>query len=357
MLRCVPTLAAGCAKKFKQDARFDRANVATSLSISALKCLSVVTIQPVSNCIRSDFIFHIGGHSGPVIETKERRMNKARNLEVLRWRQNRQQAMVQLLKKMHRGGFEPKAFETGCIDVQIAGLDPAFHGYRIASIGDIHLDEWLNAQRFGEVIDLVNEQKPDLVAIVGDLFSYEVDGWSGLMVAALSKLRPGDCSVAVLGNHDHWAGAPAVRRVLRQAGVVDLSNDVVTIRRRGAPLHVAGVDSVASRKNRLDKVLQKLPPSGPAILLVHEPDFADESASTRRFGLQISGHSHGGQWIVPGIGPPIRGLYSRKYPLGRYRVGDMTHYTNRGIGTSIIRMRINCPPEITVFTLLSRSKP
>ena len=272
-------------------------------------------------------------------------------------RRKRQLAIIRLLKKMHRGSFEPSAVEIGNVDVTIPDLDPAFCEYRIASIADIHLDEWLNAKRFGEVIDLINEQHPDLVAIVGDLFSYEVDGLAQQMVASLNKLKPKDYSVAVLGNHDHFVGAAAVRDVLWQSNVIDLSNDVMTLNKGRATLHVAGVDSVMLRKHRLDKVLKKLPPVGPAIILAHEPDFADVSASTGRFSLQISGHSHGGQWVVPGIGPPIRGLYSRKYPLGRYRVGDMTHYTNRGIGTSIIRMRINCPPEITVFTLTPSSHP
>jgi uncharacterized protein len=278
-------------------------------------------------------------------------MKYSRSLKALQRRHRRQLAMIRLLKKMHRGGFEPSVFETGHVDVAIPDLDPAFRGYRIASIADIHLDEWRNARRFEEVIDLINRQQPDLVAIIGDLFSYEVDGLSQQMIAALNKLRPKDASVAVLGNHDHWVGAAAVRQVLEQGNVIDLSNDVLTLNKGRATLHVAGVDSVMSRRHRLDTVLKKLPPLGPAILLAHEPDFADVSSATGRFSLQISGHSHGGQWIVPGIGPPIRGLYSRKYPLGRYRVGDMTHYTNRGIGTSIIRLRINCPPEITVFTL------
>jgi len=278
-------------------------------------------------------------------------MNYSRLLKALQRRQRRQQAMIRLLKKMHRRGFEPNFFEIGHVDVAIPRLDPSFRGYRIASIADIHLDEWLNARRFDEVIDLINRQQPDLVAIIGDLFSYEVDGLSQQMVAYLKKLRPKDASVAVLGNHDHWAGAAAVRQVLEQSDVIDLSNDILTLKKGRATLHVAGVDSVMWRKQRLDSVLKKLPPLGPAILLAHEPDFADISSATGRFSLQISGHSHGGQWIVPGIGPPIRGLYSRKYPLGRYRVGNMTHYTNRGIGTSIIRLRINCPPEITIFTL------
>ena len=215
---------------------------------------------------------------------------------------------------MHRGEFEPSAVEIGNVDVTIPDLDPAFRGYRIASIADIHLDEWLNAARFGEVIDLINQQHPDLVAIVGDLFSYEVDGLAQQMAASLNKLRPKDCSVAVLGNHDHLVGATAVRDVLWESNVIDLSNDVMTVNKGQATLHVAGVDSVASHKQRLDKVLKKLPPVGPAILLAHEPDFADVSARTGRFSLQISGHSHGGQWIVPGIGPPIRGLYLPKVP-------------------------------------------
>ena len=241
-------------------------------------------------------------------------MKKPRDSEVLRRRNKRQRAIIRLLKKMHRGGFEPSAYEIGHVDVTIPDLDPAFRGYRIASIADIHLDEWLNPQRFDEVIGLINQQHPDLVAIVGDLFSYEVDGLSQQMVVSLNKLRPKDCSVAVLGNHDHLVGATAVRDVLWESNIIDLSNDVMTVNKEQATLHVAGVDSVALRKHRLDKVLKKLPPAGPAILLAHEPDFADVSASTGRFSLQISGHSHGGQWIVPGIGPPIRGLYSSKVP-------------------------------------------
>jgi len=104
----------------------------------------------------------------------------------------------------------------------------------------------------------------------------------------------------------------------------------------------------------LDVVLAKLPPSGPAILLAHEPDFADVSATTGRFSLQISGHSHGGQLIFPGIGTLVRGPHAKKYPLGRYRIGEMVHYTSRGLGTNVFWIRINCPPEITVFTLASK---
>ena len=95
----------------------------------------------------------------------------------------------------------------------------------------------------------------------------------------------------------------------------------------------------------INAVLKKLPNNGPPILLAHEPDFAHESAATGRFSLQLSGHSHGEQMIIPGIGTPFRGSKSKKYPLGEYKVENMVQYTNRGLGTNVFWIRINCPPR------------
>ncbi|HYC20704.1 MAG TPA: metallophosphoesterase [Candidatus Bathyarchaeia archaeon] len=262
--------------------------------------------------------------------------------------------MATLSEQIGTDQFERSAFQIEPVSVIIPDLSPAFHGYKIASIADIHLGQWITPARLDGVIGLINEQRPDLVAIIGDFFSYEVDRLSAEMVASLSKLSPKDLSVAVLGNHDHWVGEETVREVLRRSDIVDLSNDVHTLHRGDAALHITGVDSVMLRKNRLDVVLAKLPPSGPAILLAHEPDFADVSATTGRFSLQISGHSHGGQLILPGIGTLVRGPHAKKYPLGRYRIGEMVQYTSRGLGTNVFWIRINCPPEITVFTLASK---
>ncbi len=264
-----------------------------------------------------------------------------------------QLAMRQMSERMVSGAFVPDVFEVEPVAVTIPGLDPPFNCYRVACIADIHLGQWLTVNRFEGVIDLVNEQCPDLVVFIGDFFSYEVDRFSEDMVRLLSTLRPADGCLAVLGNHDHWVGAAKVRAILRRAGVIELRNDVYTIRKGEGTLNVAGVDSVMAHADHLESVLTKLPPSGPAILLAHEPDFADVSATTGRFSLQISGHSHGGQFIIPGIGTVIRGPHARKYPLGRYQVGDMVHYTSRGIGTNVFWLRINCPPEITIFTLTS----
>ena len=106
-----------------------------------------------------------------------------------------------------------------------------------------------------------------------------------------------------------------------------------------------------------DKVLEKLPDTGTNILLVHEPDFAQESSQTDRFDLQISGHSHGGQFIIPKFETtPFRGPNSTKYPVGLYKIGNMTQYTSKGLGTNSFRIRINCKPEITIITLKTKNR-
>jgi predicted MPP superfamily phosphohydrolase len=222
----------------------------------------------------------------------------------------------------------------------------------MVQISDIHMDDWLKPTRLVEILDMVNQQQPDLVAITGDFFTSSPERYAQTMTTALSTLAPRDATVAVLGNHDHWTNPYVVRAVIRESGVIELSNAVHTLRRGEAILHVAGVDDVWEHQDCLDLVLEQLPDAGAAILLAHEPDFADTSAATGRFDLQISGHSHGGQVIIPLRGPMVLPLYAKKYPIGMYQVGDMLQYTNRGLGTIPPQVRFNCRPEITVFTLM-----
>jgi predicted MPP superfamily phosphohydrolase len=250
-----------------------------------------------------------------------------------------------------RDRFRPGDFDITEETVVISGLDAAFSGYRIVHITDLHVGHWLTAERLAGAIQLVNEQAPDLVAITGDFVSYVLDPIADDLVTALRQLRPRDAVVAVLGNHDHWLDAGRVRQILRESGVIELENDVYLVRRGEACLAIAGVDDVMVGKARLDVVLEKLTDSGAAVLLAHEPDFADVSAATGRFGLQLSGHTHGGQIVLPGYGPIAREPLFKRYPIGRYQVGSMVQYTNRGLGTHVLRLRVNCPPEITVITL------
>jgi predicted MPP superfamily phosphohydrolase len=275
------------------------------------------------------------------------------HIRALYLRQKMQTAMSGVRDKLGIHEFDARDFEVVPVTVDINGLDPEFNNYKIAHISDIHLGQWISAKRIEGVVNLVNKQKPDLVAITGDSVSYVVNEPILDMLRHLKNLKPNDATLAVLGNHDHWIGADEIRKVMKETGIIELENDVYTIKRGDAQLNIAGIDSVTLDKHDLNAVLNKLPESGPAILLAHEPDFADVSAATGRFSLQLSGHSHGGQMIIPGVGTPFRGSEFRKYPLGRYDVGDMVQYTNRGLGTNVFWIRINCPPEITILNLQS----
>jgi uncharacterized protein len=268
-------------------------------------------------------------------------------------RQKMQIAMSGFRDKLGIHEFDPRDFEIVDLKVKIPDLDPNFNDYRIAHISDIHLGQWISAKRIEGVVNMVNKLEPDLIAITGDSVSYVVNEPVLDMLRVLKKLKPKDATVAVLGNHDHWVGAKQIRRVMDESNIIELENDVYTLKRGKAELHIAGVDSITLEKHDLDAVLNKLPSNGPAILLAHEPDFADESAATGRFSLQLSGHSHGGQMVIPGLGTPFKGSKFRKYPLGEYQVGDMVQYTNRGLGTNVFWIRINCPPEITILRLQS----
>lgn len=241
--------------------------------------------------------------------------------------------------------------EVNHIPLRLPRLSPKFHGYRLVQISDFHLGTWLNYNDLRHAVELVNDQNPDLVVITGDFVTINSQKYYSDLVAALGILHATDGVVAVLGNHDHWSDSTEIIRTLNQINIKILCNDVFTLKRGKEQLHICGIDDMLVGRDHLDQVLLMLPEDGAAILLAHEPDFADISAATRRFDLQLSGHSHGGQIVLPWIGIPFLPSYASKYVSGLYRVKDMYQYTNRGLGTSELQIRVNCPPEISVFTL------
>ena len=223
--------------------------------------------------------------------------------------------------------------------------------YRLVHITDLHLGHWLSVERLNGVVKLVNKEKPDTVAITGDFVSYVIDEIEEDLTNSLKNINTKDATISVLGNHDHWMDSKKIRKILKKGNVVDLENDVFAVKRNDASLYFAGVDDPYTNHDELHKVMDKLPTDGPAILLSHEPDFADIANEENRFCLQLSGHSHGGQVVFPILGPIIRGRGFKKYPLGLYHLKNMAVYTNPGLGTHTFRLRYNCKPEITVFTL------
>ena len=248
--------------------------------------------------------------------------------------------------------FKPELFDLVNVNVKINDLPFTFHNYRIINLTDIHLGQWISPEYLKGVTDYVNSLNPDMITLTGDYVSYILEGYEDDLLDSFKKLKAKDGKFAVLGNHDHWAGADEIREILKQSDIVDLSNDVYTLEKKGEKLNISGVDSLTVGADDFDKVLEKLPNDGASILLVHEPDFAEISSKTNRFDLQMSGHSHGGQLVIPGVKTtPFRCSYSIKYPVGAYKVKNMIQYTSKGLGTNSFWLRINCKPEITQFYL------
>lgn len=247
--------------------------------------------------------------------------------------------------------IEPSWLRVKYVPIKLSRLPKAFHDTRIVQITDIHMGGWTTRERLMEAVNLINQLRPDVVAITGDFVDRHSNSLMDDLIVPLSALNPVDLTVAVMGNHDYAFNVSAIRRVLQTANITELRNSVHTLKRGDAALHLAGVDDIARHRDSLDTVLDQLPDDGAAVLLAHEPDFADVSAPTGRFDLQISGHAHGGQIRLPLIGMPLLPSYGKRYPSGRYQVGDMVQYTNRGLGMIRPYARFMARPEITVFIL------
>lgn len=256
---------------------------------------------------------------------------------------------------MYMTKVEPGWVDIVPVNLTLPRLDPAFNGFRLCQISDIHISHAVNGEMVAEACRSVIALKPDLVVFTGDYIDEREHRaqYTGELMDAVRPLVSSISAMAILGNHDYYIGSTLIHKMLRDLHIQGLNNQVVSLSRGKARLHIAGLDDIWNGIPRMREVLSALPADGAAVLLAHEPDYADSSAKTGRFDLQLSGHSHGGQVVLPLLGPPMLPEWGRKYPAGLYRVGNMYQYTNRGLGMTMPYMRLNCRPEITIFQLQS----
>ncbi|PSB12050.1 serine/threonine protein phosphatase [Pleurocapsa sp. CCALA 161] len=249
--------------------------------------------------------------------------------------------------------IEPNWIEVVPIQLTIPHLDPAFDQFKVVQISDLHSGRYMPESRFARIIQLVNQQQPDAIAITGDIVSKHSRFQAEKLQQQLSQLQAKTVIVAVLGNHDHSEKIKLLKRILVQSKIDNLDNQVYIVERGSKKLAFAGIDDPYWGKPNLNKILDHLPEQVPTIFLVHEPDYIETSAKTHKFALQLSGHSHGGQIRIPFFAPLVLPYGGRKYFVGLNQVEDTITYTNRGLGMTNLPMRIGSRPEITVFTLHS----
>ena len=253
--------------------------------------------------------------------------------------------------------LEPKNIVVERVDITLDRLPEAFHGFRIAQISDIHFGPYMGKSGVERAVRLAQSFQPDLLILTGDFTSHPFGKPNGLEgaryaepcadVLATMQTIP---KIAILGNHDHWNNANIVEGALNERGIEVLRNRSVPMERGKSRIWIAGIDDAIARAADLPQALRAVPATEATILLAHEPDFADHAAHFP-VDVQFSGHSHGGQVRVPGIGALVLPTMAHKYPIGLNLVGRLQVYTNRGLGVINPPVRFHCPPEVTFVTL------
>ena len=235
-------------------------------------------------------------------------------------------------------------------------------GFTIAQLSDFHYDPYFSGHPLKAAIGLVNALRPDLIVLTGDFVTFPSFAGDDEKAEEKAAANAEPCAAllrqmhaphglwAVLGNHDCDTDANLVTNALLSQGIPVLANRSVAIEPKGGRFWLSGLSDVLSRTSDLDATLADVPHDEPTVLLAHEPDIADHVAHYP-IDLQLSGHSHGGQVRIPFLPPLYLPHLARKYFMGLYKIGPLTLYTNPGLGTIGLPIRLNCPPEITLFSL------
>ncbi len=235
--------------------------------------------------------------------------------------------------------------------IKLDRLPAEFNNLLCALIADIHHGPYLSLERVGKLVNRVNAAKPDLICLCGD-YVYRNPCYIEPCINELSRLSAPMGVFAVLGNHDHWQDAPLTRRMLKQAGITELTNSNVALERNGARMWLCGIGDLWTDRQDLGAALAGIPADEVRILMSHNPDYAEEIKGVQ-IDLVLSGHTHGGQVHIPLLGPPISpSRYPRKYAAGGLvRSGSMQVFVTRGVGTIFPPVRINCPGEFNLLRL------
>lgn len=236
------------------------------------------------------------------------------------------------------------------VPVRLRRLDPAFNGFRIAVVSDIHLGPLAGRAHTERIVRMINESEPDLVAIVGDL----VDGTVAELGSAaqpLQDLVSREGVFFVTGNHEYFVSDTAEwLDELERLGVQSLVNEHTLIRRGAAGFALAGVNDLTGKRDSqgpdYDRALAGVDAARPTVLMAHQPVMVSEAAA-RGVDLQLSGHTHGGQawpfqYVVKAAQPSLAGLST---------IDNTQLYVSRGAGFWGPPVRVGAPPDISILSL------
>jgi predicted MPP superfamily phosphohydrolase len=234
-------------------------------------------------------------------------------------------------------------------------LPRAFQGTTIAILTDFHHGPYVGLGFIRRAVAVAQELRADAYSLLGD-FAHKGTHTAEQLpecLAAAARLEAPLGVFAVPGNHDMQEGGRIYREAVAGTKVVDVTNRSIRLNLDGEEMWIAGVDDHWWGKPNLDAALKGIPEEAATILLAHNPDFAEEKPDPR-VNLVLSGHTHGGQVYLPGVGTrwmPSR--YGPKYRGGLAQAPASPVFVSRGLGEAGVPLRLNCPPEINLLTLVA----
>jgi len=252
--------------------------------------------------------------------------------------------------------FEPNNIKIKRITVEIKNLPKLFDKTKIVQLTDFHSHNF--GKREKEVLEIVGRLNPDFIFITGDFVDQTTEDIDSCQEfwQELSKQRQGKI-FGVLGNHEYWnrnINSNSLKNLLEESGIIILSNENKKISKDDEYFYLIGVDDPSTGNDDLKKSNERDRKNIPKILLAHSPDIINDldSLEKEKIDLILAGHTHGGQVKIPFLRPFWTPTKNRgKYASGLFKIGSIYLYVNRGIGTTVLPIRFNCPPEIAVIEL------
>ena len=235
------------------------------------------------------------------------------------------------------------------VEIKLKRLPKKLDGFKIIQLSDTHHSPFTTLEHIKRVVKVANRLRPDMFLLTGDYVSHERE-YIPPVAAVLGNLKAKYGVHACLGNHDHWTDAELVTHLFRGEGINMLVNEGFRFEARGASFWLAGVDDYMVGKTDVPAALRGSFPDEMKLLLAHNPIIFREAA---RVGvdLTLSGHTHGGQIKIRSDEKRI--LPQRKLKAGLHTRRSSQIYITRGIGTVVVPMRYQCPPEISLLELRS----
>jgi predicted MPP superfamily phosphohydrolase len=239
--------------------------------------------------------------------------------------------------------YERHQIEVTRADLPVVGLPPALAGFRIGFLTDVHRSRWVSHDDVVRAVGLLMNERPDLAVLGGDYVTWGDRRYVRPSAEALGPLSAPSGVFGILGNHDDDHDMPAALAAL---GVQMLKDARTRVTIRGEAVDLVGIRFWTKRA--ADIALLARGATGTLVLLAHDPRRLAEAAALK-IPLVLSGHTHGGQVVLPGIGA----IAAQKFPVvaGIGRRDRTTMFVSRGVGTVYVPVRVNCPPEVAVLTL------